>query len=350
MVNKLQVMDLAALLALGLLGALGAAAAGLPMPWMLGSLTLSAAYTIAWNRRGRAVQYPRRIRHFFIATIGTMIGSRFTPELPALILASWPSFLAVPPFVLLAYGYGYAVLRGLGGYDRPTATYGALPGGLMEAMAMGERAGADMRLLTVQHFLRIIVVVVTVPLLFRVLGGESVGSSAGVTMENGPSAWSDLALIAALSLAGAVLGEMLRLPAGMLMGPLVLCALAQVTGLVDLHSPGWLLNVAQLAIGTGLGAQFAGIGGRTLLRGLGLGTICVAGMLAMAGLWALALDGLVRAGFDTVFVSFAPGGMTEMALIALSLEASPVMVTAHHLLRIVVAVLAVSVLDRWRAG
>jgi hypothetical protein len=252
--------------------------------------------------------------------------------------------------VLLAYGYGYAVLRGLGGYDRPTATYGALPGGLMEAMAMGERAGADMRLLTVQHFLRIIVVVVTVPLLFRVLGGESVGSSAGVTMENGPSAWSDLALIAALSLAGAVLGEMLRLPAGMLMGPLVLCALAQVTGLVDLHSPGWLLNVAQLAIGTGLGAQFAGIGGRTLLRGLGLGTICVAGMLAMAGLWALALDGLVRAGFDTVFVSFAPGGMTEMALIALSLEASPVMVTAHHLLRIVVAVLAVSVLDRWRAG
>jgi hypothetical protein len=39
-----------------------------------------------------------------------------------------------------------------------------------------------------------------------------------------------------------------------------------------------------------------------------------------------------------VFLAFAPGGLVEMGLIALSLNLSVVYVTAHHLLRIILAV------------
>ena len=39
-----------------------------------------------------------------------------------------------------------------------------------------------------------------------------------------------------------------------------------------------------------------------------------------------------------VFLAFAPGGITEMSLIALSLQISVVFVTLHHVLRIVVAI------------
>ncbi|MCC5968641.1 MAG: AbrB family transcriptional regulator [Pararhodobacter sp.] len=40
-----------------------------------------------------------------------------------------------------------------------------------------------------------------------------------------------------------------------------------------------------------------------------------------------------------VILAFAPGGITEMSLVALSLQLSAVYVTMHHLLRIVLAVI-----------
>ena len=343
-------IDTGTLLLLGAVGGAAAAWAGVPMPFMLGSLTFSAAFTLARSQSGGTVAFPRSLRFFFIGVIGTMIGARFTPDLLVLIPALWPSFLAVLLFVVLSHGMGYAVLRRVGRYDRRTATYAAMPGGLVEAIAMGERAGADLRILTVQHFARIILVVVTVPLLFLWLGGEAVGSSAGQTIGNGPSRWVDTALVLGLSVAGMFAGRWLRLPAGQLMGPLLLCGLAHVLGLIDLHSPDWLLQLAQLVVGAGLGAQFSGASAGLLVRTFALGALTVLGMLAIGAAMALGLAQIVPGGFEPLFISFAPGGMTEMALIALSLDASPIIVTAHHLVRIVFAVILVNWVNRLAAG
>ena len=339
--QQVNVFDIGALLVLGVLGGTLAAFAGLPMPYMLGSLTFSAAYTMVQTHRDHIVKFPRNLRFFFIATIGTMIGARFTPDLLGLFPQYWPSFLALIPFVLAAYGFGYIVLRRVGGYDRPTATYASLPGGLIEAITLGEREGADVRVLTVQHFARIIVVVVAVPMLFLFVGGETVGSAAGQTMADGKAGWIDLFVIAILAPLGLVLGRRLHLPAGQLMGPLVLCGLAHVTGVLTLHSPFWLLPLAQLVVGAGLGAQFAGASAKLLIKAFTLGVVNVSGILAIGAFAAFALRGAVPGGFEPLFISFAPGGMTEMALIALSLEASPVIVTAHHLFRILLALVIV---------
>ena len=50
--------------------------------------------------------------------------------------------------------------------------------------------------------------------------------------------------------------------------------------------------------------------------------------------------------FAAVFLAFAPGGLAEMGLIALSLQMSVVYVTAHHVLRIVLSVLIAQFLSR----
>lgn len=343
-------IDTLVLLALGGLGGTLAAWAGVPMPYMIGSLTFSAAYTIVWGQIGREVAFPRSLRFFFVGVIGAMIGSRFTPDLLPLFPVLWPSFLSLIGFVLVSHAYGYAVLRRIGRYDRVTATYGAMPGGLIEAITMGEKGGADVKVLTVQHFARIILVVVSVPTLFLWLGGEAVGSSAGQALDNGPSGWADLVLIAAMVPAGLWLGRRLHLPAGQLLGPLLVCGILQLVGVIELHPPPWLLWTAQLVVGAGLGAQFAGARGSVLLKAFGLGILTVAGMLVIGALLALGLARVVPEGFEPLFVSFAPGGMTEMALIALSLDASPVIVTAHHLARIMFAVVLVGWVSRRAAA
>ena len=341
-----HIVTLGIYLAIGALGGLGADALGLPMPYLLGSLALVAPIVI-WRSAtlGRSVRFPRLVRFAFVGIIGMLIGARFSPEIVAKLPTFWISLIAVAVFVLVAHLFGYMVYRRVGGYDRVTALYGSMPGGLIEGVALGERAGGDVVLLTVHHFARIVIVVFAVPLLFFLIAGEQVGSAAGESLAELGSSWIDLAWIAAITGLGLIVGGLLRLPAWHLMGPLFVAALLHAFGVVSIVSPNWLVNVAQLVVGTALATQFAGASPKILARSFGLTLIAVGGMFAAAGVTAAVVTQLTILDYPAAFISFAPGGVAEMGLIALSLDISPVIVAAHHLVRIILTVLFVRVME-----
>ena len=96
-----------------------------------------------------------------------------------------------------------------------------------------------------------------------------------------------------------------------------------------------LVAIAQLVIGITLGLRFRGIAALRLARFLGLSALSVMGMMLL-GLVIASLVSLTGiAPTSIMFLSLSPGGLVEMGLIALSLNASPIFVTAHHLVRIV---------------
>ncbi|MEM9436708.1 MAG: AbrB family transcriptional regulator [Pseudomonadota bacterium] len=327
---------------MGAVGGIAASIVGLPMPFLLGSL-LSVAPVVIWQSASgwETLRFPRPLRFFFVGVIGMLIGSRFSPELVAKLPTIWISLIAVAVFVVLAHLLGYTVYRRLGGYDRVTALYGSMPGGLIEGVALGEKAGGDLVLLTVHHFARIVIVVFTVPFLFLVVSGDVVGSASGLTLAASASSPFDVALIAVIALVGAWVGIKIKLPAGHLMGPLILAGALHATGAITVVSPGWLVALAQLIVGTALATQFAGASIPVLTRAFGLTLVAVLGMFVIAGATAWLMAEYTVLDFPSAFVSFAPGGVAEMGLIALSLDASPVIVAAHHLVRIVLTVIFV---------
>jgi len=99
-------------------------------------------------------------------------------------------------------------------------------------------------------------------------------------------------------------------------------------------------------VGTALGMRFTGLSRALILRGAGLSIISVSGMLILAALCAEALHLALGEPFDTMLISFAPGGVTEMALVALSLQANPALVTLHHIWRILITVLGLTLTRR----
>lgn len=323
------------MLAIGLAGALAAWAAGLPMPFMMGALAAVGFYSGLRTALGQTeARFPKPLRRLFVGLIGVMIGASFTRDLLGSLPAIWPSLLAMTVFVAVALGIGYALFRGLGGYDHVTALYSAMPGGLIEAVSLGEEAGADIKRLALAHFARVVMVVVAVPMLYLYWTGQAVGSAGGQSFETAPWGWLDVIELFGLAFAGMWLGPYLRLPAAHMVGPLVLSAALHGAGVLHLSSPFWLLALAQLMVGTGLGTSFAGASGRDLARAFGLAAVYVTIVLGLSYLVALWLSQVLPFGFDMLFVSFAPGGVTEMGLIALSLGISPVVVTVHHVFRI----------------
>ncbi len=319
----------------GLIGGVCAFLIGMPMPFMLGGIAGSAGFVLYYERNGQELpKVSRWVRFIFAAFIGAMIGARFTPALLPLLPQFWISALALIPFILIAHAGNYAIMRGLGRYKKLDAYFAGLPGGIVDSVILAEQAGADVRVVTTQHFIRIILVVATVPIMFWIIMGSAVGSMAGESLATTDYGIKDVALIFSIAMIGLLAGRAIKLPVSHLIGPLLLALFLSLAGVVDIHNPSWLQHLAQFMLGVSLGAQFSGISRRLLVRGLGIGVLSGAYMLGLAALFATLLVPLVPADFGAMFISFAAGGLAEMSLIALSLNFNPIVVALHHLVRI----------------
>ena len=252
----------------------------------------------------------------------------------------WPSLLALLLYIPLSHYIGYRAFVLLGGLSRPTAYYGAVPGGLLVCIAMGEENGADGPMLTALQFLRLILTVMLVPLAFTLLSGTSVGTAAGAVIGQTEGAFtaSEIFWQVALGVAGYFGGRRLDLPAFMITGPILASGLGHLTGLLQAAPPGWLIQVTQLVIGVSLGTRFVGMGGRTFFKAFWLALLNIGFTMILAIGAALLLHGVVGERFEAVVLAFAPGGLAEMSLVAVSLQISVIYVSAHHVARILLSV------------
>ncbi len=327
--------------ALGAVGGFAAKALHLPLPMLLGSLlAVGTASVTGMKLAGHLPQVPQKLRQYFIPIIGVAIGGAFSPDILSEAKLWWPSLLALCLFIPAVHFVGYRALRATGRVDPITAYFGTAPGGLIEAVQMGEEMGADPRMLTMLQFLRLILTIILVPLAFTWITGHAVGSAGGTTMgaTTVPLTIQDALILAAAAIVGAWLGMKSNLPAGMITGPIILSGAAHLAGLTATVPPGWLIALTQVVIGTSLGVRFAGTPASHFVTGVRLAVLNVALTIGAATAVAFLLARHVHEPPAAVFLAFAPGGLAEMALIALSLQMSVLYVTAHHIARIILAV------------
>ncbi len=331
-------------LAIGAAGGVAFFLAGLPLPWMLGPLTFALIAAVS----GAPIRGPARLRPALVTVIGVLLGAGFKPELLGrlgdwtLSLGLMALYLAVTAAVSLPWYTRFS------GFDRKTAFFAGMPGGLVEMTALAREYGGDERRVILAHAARIVVVLAIIGLWFRVIEGRAVGSTTG-----GPPltamAWQDIAILTACGLAGAWMGLRLRLPAPTLLGPMILSGAVHLAGLTSSAPPPEVVILAQVIIGTTMGARFVGTRAREVAMALlqGLGAILIAMVLAF--LFALVVARLIGEDVEQVVLAFAPGGLTEMSLVAIAIEADVAFVALHHILRIAIVVGCVPLLARWMA-
>ncbi len=322
-------------LALGTLGGSLFFTLSLPLPWMLGALSLTMVASVA----GLPVLGPTRLRPAIVAVIGVLLGARFTPD-----VVQQAEQAAVTLAILSVYLAAVAVLvvpfyRFIGRQDWTTAYFAGMPGGLSEMIELGEARGADVPAIVLAHSLRIVLTIGLMVLLFRLVLDHDLGGSGRVPSGTGqiPGLF-DGAVLTACAVFGSLGGKALRLPAPTFLGPLILSAATHMAGVTEGVPPSLLVNAAQVALGTILGCRFLGIAPRTVLRAgvLSLGATLIT--LALAGVAALAMQHWAGVSLDQAMLALAPGGLTEMGLIALAIHADVAFVALHHVARILIVI------------
>ncbi len=312
----------------------------LPLPWMLGAM---AATTIAAISGVRLALMPS-LRLAFIAILGVMLGSAFTPDVVQ-GLATWVgSFAWLGLYVVVATAGMWLFYRRLAGYDTATAYFAAAPGGLNEMILAGGALGGDERRISMSHAARILIAIFVISFGYRWFGDYAPVGPAPTSA--GDMNWSDWLLLAACGVIGYGVARLLRIPAYALVGPMVLSAIVHAAGITHSRPPVWLVAAAQVVVGAMVGTRFDGVSPRMVGKAVLLAIVATAVLLVLAAVFGQAVESTLGIPFSAALLAFAPGGLAEMSLIALSLEVDAAYVSSHHIVRIFMIVLAAPVVFR----
>ena len=318
----------------------------MPLPWMLGAMFVVMVVAIL----GVDLKAPARLRSIMVPILGVMLGSGFKPEMFSQVADWLITLLILPIFIVVAFSAAYGVYRKLGGYDPVTAFYASAPGGLTDMILMGAEAGGDERRIAMAHAGRIFMVVTLVVLFYTIVLSVETTGDARPFISFADVGLRDLAILTACAVIGALVGPKVGLPAPIILGPMILSGIVHLAGITELPPPTVAVNATQLVMGTVIGCRFAGASPRAVMKDLGLSLVAASAMLLIAVPIAFAVTALTGTDIKETFLSFSPGGLPEMSILALSLDADIAYIATMHIIRIVLVIALAPVFFRLIRG
>jgi membrane AbrB-like protein len=320
---------LLATFAVGLAGGFIARLLHFPLPWMTGSLLMTAALGLA----GVPVRSLWQIRAGGQFVTGAAVGTTFTPAILVTIVTLLPAMI-VAVFISLAIAAGGAlILMRLGKVDAKTAILAAMPGGVIEMLNVAAREKADPLPITVLQTMRVGLTVCAAPFLVTWLAD---GGVRNVVAPGEAMPWLAMGGLMAVSFLGGLFLNRFALPNAWFLGSLLTMAALGALNLIPGRVPDSLLLVAQVVIGVSIGTQFKHEFLTRLLRLLLASLVTVPFALIMLALAAMAFSIALGLPATTLVLSLAPAGIAEMALTGKVLGLDAALVTGFQIVRIII--------------
>jgi len=310
------------------LGALAAQLIGLPAPWICGALVAVAAAALLGLRVG-VVQW---LRDVTFVVIGYSMGAGVTPDMLDKI-ALWPASLILLLLCVAATtGLLAAILQKGFGWDRATASFASVPGAFSYLMAVAAQSHANVGRIAVAQVARLVVLAALAPSLVTLLPSPGDSLPAVPAGHDAAPLWELLLALAASGLGG-YLAIKLKVPAGALIGSLVTSMLLHGSGATTAELPTEVLIPGFIVTGAFVGSRVRDVTVAQVLRDAKAGVLTVMVALVLSGVFALLAGWLLDLPLALLWLSYAPGGLEVMVIMALALDLDPTFVGAHHIVR-----------------
>lgn len=313
-----------------------------PLPVFLGALAFCTVASIMRLplKRPMSLAIPTRI------VLGVAVGSAFTPALLGRAGELAVTLALIIPFSAFITASGYLFYRYVAGFSAPTAFFGSVPGGLSDMVTMSEDAGANQRAVTLTSAARMVLIVFFVPLYMQFYGGVAVGGAVINTIHIWEMSLGDGLLLVALGISGWWIAQRLGIAGAAIVGPMIISGIFHATGVTSAKVPTEALIVAQLLLGILLGAQFRSLTVREFTSYVVWGVLFSILILIATVIVAALLAEWTGANKFAVLMAYAPGGQTELNLLAIVLDLDVAFIALHHLLRVASVIIAAQIVFR----
>ena len=339
-----QLLDASAVIAAGVAGAVVFTVLGLPSPALFGGLLAGLVRALAFRRR---IAVPVHAMTAAQAVVGVSMGSLVDLATLRTVAANWLPVLLVTLGTLLLSLLAGLVLRLQPGINPVTGAFALIAGGASGIIVMARELGADERMVAVLQYLRVLLIVVLMPVVATGLYGASPGSGSGAA-DDGPGWLVGLLFTLVCGVAGLVVGRWLRLPVAALLGPMVLAAVVDLSGLGHgVQVPAAIGVAAFLVIGLQVGLSFTRDSLATIGRALPLALTVILGLIvASAGLGAVLAAATGASALDG-YLATTPGGLYAVLATATDSGADATFVLAVQVLRLFVMLLSAPLVARF---
>ena len=321
-------------------GALIADYFSVPLAWFLGPMLVTSVVSLL----GFKTKMPKLVLSIILIFLGLYIGNYIDKNLFSQIHQwAWTSFIMFS-YIIVSVLLVSKYLQKFSGYGKKTSLFSAAPGALGPLLILAEDEKSDLSQVATSHLIRLIIIITVFPFFVQSFYGFGTENLNEKIIENQDTL--DLLILIFLSLILIYLFDKLRLPAALLSGTLVASGFLQITEIATYKLPPNIVDYCLLILGSSVGCRFANktfydIGKNALHSFVATFLLVLLGVIA-----AFVAGFVIDKNFFTLLLSYCPGGIYEVAVIAIYFNLDPEFVSFHHIIRLLIILFVVPIFVR----
>ncbi|MDB9706156.1 AbrB family transcriptional regulator [Pelagibacteraceae bacterium] len=310
----------------------------IPLAWFLGPMLVTSLASLM----GLKIEMPRLILSSILILLGLYIGNYIDKSLFAQMHQwIWTSLIMLI-YIILSVLIVSKYLQKFSKYEQKTSIFSAAPGALGPLMILAEDEKTDLSQVATSHLIRLIIIITVFPFIVNSFYDFEGVESAQKIIDN--QNLSHLLILIITSVILIYFFDRLKLPAALLSGTLVASGLLQITDIAAYEISADIIDFCLLILGASVGCRFAdktfGEIGRNALH-----SFVATFLLVLLGLIAAFTASLIiDKNFFTLLLSYCPGGIYEVAVIAIFFDLDPEFVSFHHIIRLLMILFIVPII------
>ena len=212
-------------------------------------------------------------------------------------------------------------------------------------MILAEDEKSDLSQVATSHLIRLIIIITIFPFIVNSFyETETMEISNEIIRDQ---KFINLILLIVFSLLFIFIFEKLKIPAALLSGTLFASGFLQVTEVATYQLSPNIIDFCLLILGASVGCRFANKTFNEIARNA-LHSFVATFLLVILGLAAAFIASLIiDKNFFTLLLSYCPGGIYEVAVIAIFFELDPEFVSFHHIIRLLMILFIVPLILRF---
>ena len=235
-------------------------------------------------------------------------------------------------------------LQKFSGYKQKTSIFSAAPGALGPLLILAEYEKSDLSQVATAHLIRLIIIITLFPFIIVSLSDSDILEIQKFDYM-AQNHW-DLVILIIASIIFIYFFDKAKVPAALLSGTLVASGILQIFDIASYKLPDASINFCLLILGASVGCRFANKTVKEVANNSFHGLVATI-LLVLLGLFAAFIATFfVDNNFLTLVLSFCPGGIYEVAVIAIAFDLEPDFVAFHHIIRLLFILFIVPVAIR----
>ena len=281
---------------------------------------------------GLKIQMPRLVLSSILILLGLYIGNYIDKSLFIQMHQwAWTSLIMLI-YIILSVLIVSKYLQVFSKYSEKTSIFSAAPGALGPLMILAEDEKTDLSQVATSHLIRLIIIITVFP--FIVNSFYDVEGIKAVEEKLEDQNFLHLVTLIVSSLILIFFFNKFKIPAALLSGTLFASGFLQITELASYRFSPNIIDYCLLVLGASVGCRFADKSFSEIGRNA-LHSFVATFLLVMLGLLAaLAASLIIDKNFFTLLLSYCPGGIYEVAVIAIFFDLDPEFVSFHHIIRL----------------